>query len=83
MSVSKIVTAAVMALSLVGVSTAAQAAPASSKLAVSAPARVGAKVSRTNGVTGSAVVIGILAAAAVIAGIVIAVDKNNGTPNSA
>ena len=81
MSVSKIATSAVLALSLVAVPTIAAAAPASSKLAISAPtgavaARVGAPVRRTNKATGSSIIIAVLAAAAVIAGIVIAADSS-------
>jgi hypothetical protein len=82
MTVSKIVTSAVAALSLLGVSTVASAAPAASKLAVSAPARAGAKVAKKNEAIGTGVIIAVLAAAAVVAGIVIAAD-NNDSPTSA
>ena len=82
MSVSKIATSTVLALSLVAVPTFAAAAPAASMLSVTAPAgavaaRVGAPVRRTNKASGSSIIIAVLAAAAVIAGIVIAADGNN------
>jgi hypothetical protein len=81
MSVSKIATSAVLALSLVAVPTIAAAAPAASKLSVAAPTgnvagRVGAPVRRTAKGGGSSIIIAVLAAAAVIAGIVIAADGN-------
>jgi len=82
MTVSKIVTSAVAALSLLGVSTVASAAPAASKLSIAAPARAGAKVAKKNDAIGTGVIIAVLAAAAVIAGIVIAAD-NNDSPTSA
>jgi len=82
MSVSKIVTSAVMALSLVAVPTLAQAAPAASKLSISAPARAGVATKKANKAIGGGIIIAILAAAAVIAGIVIAADGND-TPTSA
>lgn len=82
MSVFKIATSAILALSLVSVPTLAAAAPAASKLAVTAPigavaARVGAPVRRTAKGGGSSIIIAVLAAAAVIAGIVIAADGND------
>ena len=81
MSVSKIATSAMVALSLVAVPTLAQAAPVASKLAISAPARAGAVVHKSNKAVGGGIIIAILAAAAVIAGIVIAAD-NNKNPTS-
>lgn len=82
MSVSKIATSAVLALSLVAVPTIAAAAPAASKLSVTAPtgnvaARAGATVTRSKKAGGSSIIIAVLAAAAVIAGIVIAADGND------
>lgn len=82
MTVSKIATSAIMALSLVAVPTLAQAAPAASKLSVTAAPRVGAKTTKGNQAIGGGIIIAILAAAAVIAGIVIAADGNN-APTSA
>lgn len=82
MTVSKIVTSAVAALSLLGVSTVASAAPAASKLSISTSARAGAKTAKTNEAMGTGVIIAVLAAAAVIAGIVIAADSND-SPTSA
>ena len=83
MSVSKIATSAILALSLVAVPTIAAAAPAANRLSVTAPAaRVGAPVVRTKKGGGSSLIIAVLAAAAVIAGIVIAADGND-TPTSA
>lgn len=80
MNVSKIATSAVLALSLVGGSTVAQAAPAASKLSVNAPARAGATTTENSdlrGRGGAGIIIAILAAAAIIAGIIIAADNNN------
>ena len=87
MSVSKIATSAILALSLVAVPTIAAAAPAASKLSVTAPTsavatRIGAPVRRTSKGGGSSIIIAVLAAAAVIAGIVIAADGND-KPTSA
>lgn len=82
MTVSKIATSAIMALSLVAVPTIAQAAPAASRLSVTAPARAGAKTADANGIHGGGIIIALLAAAAVIAGIIIAAD-NNDSPTSA
>ena len=78
MSVSKIATSAILALSLVAVPTIAAAAPAANRLSVTAPTtvRIGAPVARTNKGGGSSIIIAVLAAAAVIAGIVIAADGN-------
>lgn len=81
MSVSKIATSAIMALSLVAVPTMASAAPAASKLSVTAPtgavaARAGVRSAKGNKAMGGGVWIAILAAAAVIAGIIIAADNN-------
>ena len=75
MSVSKIVTSAVMALSLVAVPTLASAAPAASKLSVTsartaAPATKGQKAAG-----GSSLIIAGLAGIAVIVGIIIAADS--------
>ena len=86
MSVSKIVTSTVLALSLVAVPTIASAAPAASKLSLSAPtsavaSRTGASVRRTSKGGGSSIIIAVLAAAAVIAGIVIAADGGKKTSN--
>lgn len=81
MSVSKFATSAVMALSLVAVPTLASAAPAAAKLSVTAPAgavaaRSGAQtVDGKKGVGGSGLIIGLVAAAAVIAGIIIAANS--------
>lgn len=78
MSISKIATAAFMALSLAVVPTLAQAAPAASKLSVSAAlARSGAHTVKGNKAIGGGIIIAVLAAAAVVAGIVIAADNNN------
>ncbi|UVO52832.1 hypothetical protein [Sphingomonas sp. SUN039] len=75
MSVSKIVTSAVMALSLVAVPTLASAAPAASKLSV-VSARSAAPVAKGNkGTGGSGLIIGLLAGVAVIVGIIIAADS--------
>ena len=75
MSVSKIVTSAVMALSLVAVPTLASAAPAASKLSV-ASARTSAPVAKSNkGTGGSGLIVGLLAGVAVIVGIIIAADS--------
>ena len=83
MSVSKIVTSAALALSLVAVPTIAAAAPAASKLSITAPAaRTGATVTKARKGGGSSIIIAVLAAAAVIAGIVIAADGND-KPTSA
>ena len=81
MSVSKIATTAVMALSLVAVPTLASAAPAASKLAVTAPtgavaARAGALSVNGKKAVGGGVIIGLLAGVAVIVGIIIAADSN-------
>ena len=76
MSVSKIATSAVMALSLIAVPTLASAAPAAAKLSIAtAPAVKGKKAA------GGSLVIALLAAAAVIGGIVIAAG-GKGTPVS-
>ena len=82
MSVSKIATTAIMALSLVAVPTLASAAPAASKLAVTAPtgavaARAGAQVNGKKAV-GGPVFIALFAGIAVVLGIVIAA-KGSGT----
>ncbi len=83
MSVQKIATSAIVALSLAAVPTLAQAAPAASKLSIAAPvARVGAHTVKASKFSGGSIVIAVLAAAAVIAGIVIAADNNN-NPTSA
>ena len=87
MSVSKFATSAAVALSLVVVPTLAQAAPAASRLAVTAPtgaavARVGARTDKANKAVGGGVIIAILAGLAVIGGIIIAAD-NNKKPTSA
>jgi hypothetical protein len=85
MSVTKFATSAVLALSLVAVPTIAAAAPAASRLSVTAPTvapRAGAPVVRKSNAGGSSIIIAVLAAAAVIAGIVIAAD-GNGKPTSA
>jgi hypothetical protein len=74
MSVSKIATAAVMALSLVAAPTVAAAAPAASKLSV-ASARTSAPVAKGNKAVGGGLIIALLAGAAVIAGIIIAADS--------
>ena len=81
MSVSKIATSAIMALSLVAVPTMASAAPAASKLSVTAPtgavsARAGVRSTKGNKAVSGGIIIGLLAAAAVIAGIIIAADNN-------
>lgn len=74
MSVSKIVTSAVMALSLVAVPTLASAAPAASKLSI-ASARTSAPAAKGKKAVGSGLIIALLAGAAVIGGIVIAADS--------
>ncbi len=74
MSVSKIVTSAVMALSLVAVPTLASAAPAASKLSV-ASARTAAPAAKGQKAVGGGLIIGLLAGAAVIVGIIIAADS--------
>lgn len=82
MSVSKIATSAVMALSLVAVPTLASAAPAASKLSITAPtsaisARAGARtVSGKKAAGGNGLIVGLLAGAAVIVGIIIASNSN-------
>jgi hypothetical protein len=80
MSVSKIVTSAVMALSLVAVPTLAAAAPAASKLSI-ASARTSAPVAKGKKAVGGGLIIALLAGAAVIGGIVIAADSGS-TPTS-
>ena len=88
MSVSKIATSAVMALSL-AVPTLVQAAPAASRLAVSAPAsvavaRVGARTASGNQARGgSSILLLVLGLAAVGAGIYAATSNNNKRPTSA
>ncbi len=83
MNLRKIVTAGVAAMSLVVVPVVAQAATANttavSKLSVrAAPAvRQGARVTQASKLEGGTIVIALLAAAAVIAGIVIAADGGN------
>lgn len=81
MRVSKKILAGMSALSLVAVPTLASAAPGASRLSVAAPvARTGAATTEANegrGRRGSGLIIGILALAAIIAGIVIAADNNN------
>jgi hypothetical protein len=83
MNLRKIVTAGVAAISLVAVPVVAQAATAStsavSKLSVrAAPAvRQGVRVARASKLEGGTIAIALLAAAAVIAGIVIAADGGN------
>ena len=83
MNLRKIVTAGVAAMSLVAVPVVAQAATAKttavSKLSVrAAPAvRQGARVSQASKLEGGTSVIALLAAAAVVAGIVIAADGGN------
>ena len=77
MSVSKIATTAIMALSLVAVPTLASAAPAASKLSITAPtgavsARVGARTISGKKAVGGGVIIAILAGLAVVGGIIIA-----------
>lgn len=87
MSVSKFATSAVMALSLVAVPTLVSAAPAASKLAVSAPtgavaARAGAQtVNGKKAAGGSSLIIAGLAGVAVIVGIIIAAN-GSGTATS-
>lgn len=79
---------AAMAVSMMAVPTIAQASAqnhaAVSKLSVgTAPiARIGAPVRNTNELRGGSIIIALLAAGAVIAGIVIAAGSNN-TPTSA
>lgn len=80
MSVSKIATSAVMALSLVAVPTLASAAPAASN-ANAVSARVGAPSVGGKKAAGGGLIIALLAGAAVIAGIVIAADSK-GTATS-
>lgn len=84
MSVRKTLMTSLAIASMVAVPTIAQAAPtAASKLSVrAAPARVGAVQSRKSELHGSGIIIAVLAAAAVIAGVVIAADSNN-SPTSA
>lgn len=82
MSVSKIATTAIMALSLVAVPTLASAAPAASKLSITAPtgavsARVGARTISGKKAVGGGVIIAILAGLAVVGGILIAAKGNN------
>jgi uncharacterized Zn-binding protein involved in type VI secretion len=87
MSIRKAAMAALVAASMVVVPTVAQAAQANQtaagKLSVaSAPvARQGAKVTKKNDLRGGSVIIALLAAAAIIAGIVIAADGDN-SPSS-
>ena len=83
MNLRKTVIAAISAVSLVAVPTVAMAAQAKttavSKLSVrAAPAvRQGAAVSKASKLEGGSVVIALLAAAAIIAGIVVAADGSN------
>lgn len=76
MSLRKSVMAAVAAVSLVAVPTMAQAAPAVSKLSVATSTRAGD--AETSELGGGSVIIAILAAVAVIAGIIIAADGSDG-----
>ena len=72
MRISKIVSTAAIALSLIAVPTLASAAPVASKLALSdraAPMVKGKKAA------GGGLIIALLAGAAVIAGIIIAADE--------
>ncbi len=84
MRITKLATTTLAALSLVAVPTIVSAAPAASKLSVTAPAnaRIGATTKRANKAIGGGIIIAVLAAAAVIAGIVIASDSND-SPTSA
>lgn len=88
MSVSKIATSAVMALSLVVVPTLAQAAPAASRLAVTAPtgatvARVGAHTAKGDSAIGrKSLIFIVLGLLAVGGGIAAAVSNNNNSPIS-
>jgi hypothetical protein len=79
MSIRKAAMAALVAASMVAVPTIAQAAePVAQKLSVTKNVRQGAaKVARKNDLAGGSVIIAVLAAAAVIAGIVIAADGND------
>jgi hypothetical protein len=78
MSIRKAAMATIVAVSMVVVPTIAQAAQAHqtavSKLSV---ARAGAKTSKENDLRGGSIILALLAAAAVIAGIVIAADGSN------
>lgn len=69
MSVSKIVASAVMALSMIAAPTLASAAPTKTSVV-----RTGAPMVKVNNAKGSTLVIGAIALAAIIAGIIVAAD---------
>ena len=78
MSIRKAVMATIVAASMVAMPTVVQAAQAKqtavSSLSVS---RVGAKASKSSDLAGGSLIIALLAAAAIIAGIVIAADGSS------
>jgi DUF917 family protein len=78
MKVLKNLLAVVAVVTMVGAPVVASAAPAASKLSVvqTAKARAGTKTTKANELGGS-IALALLAAAAVIAGIVVAADGGN------
>jgi hypothetical protein len=81
MSIRKAAMAALVAASIVAVPTVAQAASANqvavSKTASVPVARQGAEAKKKSDLRGGSIIIGLIAAAAIIAGIVIAADGSN------
>jgi hypothetical protein len=81
MSIRKAAMAAMAAASIVVVPAVAQAAPTNqvgvSKAASAPVARQGASVKKKSDLRGGSIIIGLIAAAAIIAGIVIAADGSN------
>ena len=78
MSIRKAVTATIVAMSMVVMPTVVQAAQAK-QTAVSSLSlnRAGAKASKSSDLAGGSLIIALLAAAAIVAGIVIAADGSN------
>ena len=78
MSIRKAVTATIVAMSMVAMPTVVQAAQAK-QTAVSSLSlnRAGAKASKSSDLAGGSLIIALLAAAAIVAGIVIAADGSN------
>ena len=74
--------AALAAASMLIAPVAAQAAPTAKSKSTASVKRVGADRKAENKVKGSAAILAALAAAAIIAGIVIAADSKSNTPTS-
>lgn len=77
MSIRKAAMAVIVAVSMVAVPTVAQAAQARTAASQHSVARSGAKVAKESDLRGGSIILALLAAAAVIAGIVIAADGSN------